>query len=702
MTIDAPGNMNLQNGSYYVDQVRHPGRPTLSLDFANGKKLDRRVSFDRNSIATYHDEDGTLKRANFNEPRFNYNPVTGNSKGLLIEGPVTNYLKYNEHMGNGNVYQNVGVLRNYGKSPTGEFNSIALRENLGTTSHYIWRNLNNVEATPNTVLATVSVYAKSAERSGLQIRHQNGSGSFSYVIANFNLDTGTVISNTVHQAANDSVRIEDVGNGWHRCSVTCSFTDTAVVSRNLQFWVFDTVNNNHTQTGDGKIAIELYGMQFEEKAWTSSFIPADTKFLTRVSEATYWDENGNLVTASANEPRYGYTEPYQVEIFGKNSSGAGTRNALKLTPRKQLETGLILEPAATNLVTHSYNMDTVTNGTAVTSFEPTTETKAPDGSYTASKLVFSGASSRLDDNHGTFSDGQYYTLSMWVKGVAGTIINSALLTNTGANVEVKYVLTGDWQRVVVTKKYLSSEGGTVIRTHGVIIRSAVGDATTALDGTVGTWASYVYVWGMQVEGGPVPTSYIPTQGAAVTRAADVGSSVVANVRAQDFAKLHDLSWYSQKESTIYGEGTSITFNQDVDSNPALWGITDGTSTNRYLLRRHDNALHNDATKGGFTFRLCMTGGINNDYFTSNTAMPDWDDDVVHKMALGIKENSQIAAADGLDAQMSSITAPQYDTPTMAEIGYAGSSAAWNGHIRKISYYPTQLTLAQLQALTENN
>ena len=83
-------------------------------------------------------------------------------------------------------------------------------------------------------------------------------------------------------------------------------------------------------------------------------------------------------------------------------------------------------------------------------------------------------------------------------------------------------------------------------------------------------------------------------------------------------------------------------------------------------------------------------------------MPDWDDDVVHKMALGIKENSQIAAADGLDAQMSSITAPQYDTPTMAEIGFGGSSAAWNGHIRKISYYPTQLTLAQLQALTENN
>ena len=75
---------------------------------------------------------------------------------------------------------------------------------------------------------------------------------------------------------------------------------------------------------------------------------------------------------------------------------------------------------------------------------------------------------------------------------------------------------------------------------------------------------------------------------------------------------------------------------------------------------------------------------------------------VKKREKGIKEKKKREAGEGWDEQMTRITAPQYDTPTMAEIGFGGSSAAWNGHIRKISYYPTQLTLAQLQALTENN
>ena len=52
--------------------------------------------------------------------------------------------------------------------------------------------------------------------------------------------------------------------------------------------------------------------------------------------------------------------------------------------------------------------------------------------------------------------------------------------------------------------------------------------------------------------------------------------------------------------------------------------------------------------------------------------------------------------------MTSITMPEMDGVTMAEIGFAGSSTLWNGHIRKISYYPTQLNLAELKALTENN
>ena len=687
------------SGAYENGQIRHSIRPTLNLDFANSKKLDRRVQFNRNSVATYYDEDGLIKRSNVNEPRFDYDPVTGDSKGLLIEGDSINYMNDSEHMANLNR-TNISLIRNYGKSPTGEYNSVGVKEDIGTTSHYLWRNMSGVVVTATGKIATVSVYAKAAQRGGLQIRHANGNGSFSYTIVNFNLITGTVIGTpTTYQSENINYRIDDVGNGWYRCSVSCSMTDSAVTSRNLQFWTFDVDGGTHTQDGDGIVAMELFGAQFEHNAWASSYIPSDTRFDSRSSTATYWDETGSLRTSDKNSPRYGYAEPYQIEMFGVNDSGNYTRN-LVIPPRVPHETNLILESSATNLQSYSYNMNQDTNGFGSATIATTTETKAPDSSYTASKVTFSGVNGRLDDNHGVFNDGEYYTLSVWVKGTAGHIVSSALLTNTGANIEPRYVLTGEWQKITVTKKYLASQGGTTVRTHCVIIRGEPGASATAIDGTTGVWASYVYVWGMQVELGKRGTSYIPTQGATVTRAADIRVSSNDNLRDTDYASMSDLSWYNQRESTIYGEATSITYNQDVLSNPCLWGITDGTSNNRYLLRRHDNDIATDAIRGGFTFRLQMDGGFNNDYFTSNVDMPDWDDDSIHKMALSIKENSQIAAADGLDAQMPSITAPQYDTCTMVQIGLAGSSAPWNGHIRKLSYYPTQLTLTQLQALTE--
>jgi hypothetical protein len=152
---------------------------------------------------------------------------------------------------------------------------------------------------------------------------------------------------------------------------------------------------------------------------------------------------------------------------------------------------------------------------------------------------------------------------------------------------------------------------------------------------------------------------------------------------------------------MYGEGTSITGDANVGSSPCLWGITDGTSSNRYLLRRNATGGSVALDRSGYTFRV-VTPGFNNDYFPLYSVLPLWQDTEIHKMALSIKPNSQIGAADGIDAQMTSITMPEFDTPTMAEIGFAGSSTLWNGHIRKISYYPTQLNLAELKALTENN
>lgn len=70
----------------------------LSLRFADTKSLvdlvsgQNLITFTRASSATYIDIDGAMKVAAVNVPRFDHNPTTGESLGLLIEEQRTNLL----------------------------------------------------------------------------------------------------------------------------------------------------------------------------------------------------------------------------------------------------------------------------------------------------------------------------------------------------------------------------------------------------------------------------------------------------------------------------------------------------------------------------------------------------------------------------------------------------------------------------------
>jgi len=66
--------------------------PSLLLDFSNTKKLDPRITFTRSSTATYFDNNGILQTSLSGIPRFDHNPTTGESLGLLIEEQRTNVI----------------------------------------------------------------------------------------------------------------------------------------------------------------------------------------------------------------------------------------------------------------------------------------------------------------------------------------------------------------------------------------------------------------------------------------------------------------------------------------------------------------------------------------------------------------------------------------------------------------------------------
>jgi hypothetical protein len=65
-------------------------RPSLDLNFARTRALDPRITFTRASTGTFVGSDGLIKTAAINAPRFDHNPTTGESLGLLVEEARTN------------------------------------------------------------------------------------------------------------------------------------------------------------------------------------------------------------------------------------------------------------------------------------------------------------------------------------------------------------------------------------------------------------------------------------------------------------------------------------------------------------------------------------------------------------------------------------------------------------------------------------
>ena len=134
MTVGTGSTSTTINGAHEYPSIR----PTLDLNFAATKTLDRRITFTRDSIGTYTDELGIVRTAPNNTPRFDHDPTTGESLGLLIEESRTNKLPYSVDFSNaqwtkinGGTGSAPTVTTNYAISPDGTTTASRIQAELG-------------------------------------------------------------------------------------------------------------------------------------------------------------------------------------------------------------------------------------------------------------------------------------------------------------------------------------------------------------------------------------------------------------------------------------------------------------------------------------------------------------------------------------------------------------------------------------------
>jgi len=248
---------------------------------------------------------------------------------------------------------------------------------------------------------------------------------------------------------------------------------------------------------------------------------------TRASTATRVNASGLVASVASGVPRLDYT----------NST----------CPK------LLLEPQRTNLVLYSEALNALwtLNGVTVTP----DATSSPSGVVSADKLIATaGAGAKYVFQILAVTNAVAYTTSAYFKaseytfafmrlgGVDGNpyviynLSTQAIVATSGLTSSTITSVGNGWYRVTVRATQTS-----VVLAPVIMVIPSTGYTLNGsnLPEFTGNGTSGGFVWGVQSELGAYPTSYIPTEGTAVTRVAD--SAVKASV----------TSLIGQTEGTIF-------------------------------------------------------------------------------------------------------------------------------------------------------
>jgi len=234
----------------------------------------------RDSVTAYTPTNGNpitkyqpqLMFASPDQPRFDHDVLTGESKGLLIEESRTNLFTYSQTLNHMWTRVRIKVTEaNVVVAPDGTLTGDKYIQQTGDSQ---FGNINKKVALTSGTTYTSSIYVKAGQYNGIGLFESNllgGGVSASY----FNIENGTLIGKNPRH---DSYSITDVGNGWYRVSIT--FTAARTNSDLVGFYLHDT----STRTGNGYDGNYIWGAQLEEGSFPTSYIKTSGASATRSAD----------------------------------------------------------------------------------------------------------------------------------------------------------------------------------------------------------------------------------------------------------------------------------------------------------------------------------------------------------------------------------------------------------------------------------
>ena len=159
--------------------------------------------------------------------------------------------------------------------PDGQTSGYSLIPTTAGSSHYVAQSFSLTSGNDY----TLSFYLKENGYRYAQIIIGGAYSADDY--ANFDLQDGVIgdVSTTA------TATIQDVGNGWFRCS--CTFPADATAAGNSGIGFIESLTDGRVPTfsGDGTSGVGVYGAQLEEASTPSSLIPTSGQQATREAES---------------------------------------------------------------------------------------------------------------------------------------------------------------------------------------------------------------------------------------------------------------------------------------------------------------------------------------------------------------------------------------------------------------------------------
>lgn len=391
--------------------------------------------------------------------------------------------------------------------------------------------------------------------------------------------------------------------------------------------------------------------------------------------ATYFAANGVLTTAGADVPRFDYD------------------------PATFLPRGLLIEESRTNLLLQSAAFNTTWSANNITITADTTA--SPDGGTNGDGMLATVAGGYVSQTSQSFAAGSTITFSVFAKKNAsnflrvelGNLVSCWFNLNTGATASNNagsgnvlfssksiQAISNGWYRCVLTV------------TTSTITTLLSSIYATDSDGNSSSINSSIFLWGAQLEAGAFPTSYIPTTTTSLTRNADT-------------ANINTMSpWYNQVNGSVYAEFISITDGSATQTNASqgVWSTTQSALGSFNGYGTEVNLTTNTAVKLVGRARYVPTGknnvisiGSATGYIAANTTYKTafaWD-------ASNIVGDSNIGALNSI-ANTAAVDMGVHNRMTLGNQNVGGGAPyQLNGWLRKITFYPTKLSDANLGILT---